>query len=279
MSTLKTVACGGKTYEYDESVLLPGPINTTTGLYFPAHEIGSDHDVVLKVLCPFADRPGDLRRIECGYQLWSKIHHENVVKLISYRVGLPERTHDSMGVAVMENWGGRTLLGEMERSSPFSEAKARCVMRNILRGMSEPLAHGFAHNTLIPGNVAVGDNGVYKIFGFEYAQKHISVRTFTSVRIPFVYEAPEKHPLGHPTPEGSDIYSAGVILREMITGSPVPVAAHDLFCTNSCADLITGMTNPVSERIRYVDTLHHHWFSPPTGSSVVYAPHASRLGQ
>ena len=123
----------------------------------------------------------------------------------------------------MEYVPSHTPGGEVSEGKPVAVDRAVRFAMDVATGMSVAHRAGIVHRDLKPANVLINDEGVLKIvdFGVAAAQKEGDTqltRTGYVIGSP-KYMAPEQI-LGKKVDERADIYSLGVMLYEMLTGSP-----------------------------------------------------------
>jgi serine/threonine-protein kinase len=126
---------------------------------------------------------------------------------------------------VMERVEGTSLDRVLKQGRP-SLSEAFTVMRGICRGLAQGHQNGLVHRSLTPRNVLVSpDFATVKVSdlgatGFETAAQSLTATLSTGeIRLGALYYlAPEI--LEGPGPVGpqADLYSAGVIFHEMLTG-------------------------------------------------------------
>ncbi len=104
------------------------------------------------------------------------------------------------------------------------------VVRDVLRALEavhglcddtgRPL--GLIHRDLSPSNVLIGVDGVVKLtdFGIARAVRGTHATTGTDVKGTLAYLAPEQA-TGAPVDARTDLFAAGALLYEMLSGSPV----------------------------------------------------------
>jgi serine/threonine-protein kinase len=127
--------------------------------------------------------------------------------------------------AVMERVEG-TSLDRVLKARRLSLSEAFTVMRGICRGLSHGHQHGLLHRSLTPRNVLVSpDFATVKLSdlgatGFETAAPSLTATLGTGeIRLGALYYlAPETLEGTGPADARTDLYSAGVIFHEMVTG-------------------------------------------------------------
>ena len=158
-----------------------------------------------------------LRRFEREAKASLALSHENIVR--AFGVG------DDNGVPyiVLEYVEGKTLK-ELIQESPgghLSVQQAIGICSQILDALSCAHAHGNIHRDVKPQNVIVTNRGKAKLADFGIAREvTASTVTFSGKNVvgSVHYISPEQAK-GLPVTEESDIYSTGISLYEMLTGT------------------------------------------------------------
>jgi eukaryotic-like serine/threonine-protein kinase len=128
---------------------------------------------------------------------------------------------------VMELVGG-TSLDRALKARPVSMAEAFTVMRGICRGLAQAHRHGLVHRSLTPRNVLVSpDFATVKVADLGVTAFETVVRSLTAtlgtgeIRLGALYYLPPEVLDGSGGVDArGDLYSAGVIFHEMLTGRP-----------------------------------------------------------
>ena len=133
-------------------------------------------------------------------------------------------TDPSTGTAylVMEYVAGRTLRDVIRDSGPLSAGRALSLLEPVLRALAAAHAAGLVHRDVKPENVLLGDDGRVKVadFGLARAVETSNLTATTGLLIGTVaYLAPEQVEHGTADPR-TDVYAAGILLWEMLTGTP-----------------------------------------------------------
>jgi serine/threonine-protein kinase len=121
-----------------------------------------------------------------------------------------------------------TSLDRLLKQRRLSPAEAFTVMRGICRGLAQGHAHGLVHRSLTPRNVLVSaDFATVKVsdlgaVGFETASPSLTATLSTGeIHLGALYYlAPEILEGTGAADARADLYSAGVIFHEMLTGRP-----------------------------------------------------------
>ena len=156
------------------------------------------------------------------------VRHENIVNVLDL-AQLP----DGRPYIVMEYLEGAVLSTLIERQSPLSIAAVTRATLELLDALATVHARGIVHRDLKPDNVFVTAAGRVKVLDFGIAklgtglaQSGLATRTGALLGTPH-YMSPEQA-LGRVADQRSDVYSAGVILYEALTGKR-PFEAESLY--------------------------------------------------
>jgi serine/threonine-protein kinase len=119
----------------------------------------------------------------------------------------------------MEYVPGRTLKQLLRDSGRFSPATALEIMTAVLDGLASAHASGIVHRDVKPENVLVTGDGRVKVadFGLSRAQSAAG-HTRSGLLIGTVAYVPPEQVTGGSTGPRGDVYSAGVMLFELLTG-------------------------------------------------------------
>jgi serine/threonine-protein kinase len=123
---------------------------------------------------------------------------------------------------VMELVEGRTLRELLRERGRLGPAEAVSLMEPVLSALSAAHRAGLVHRDVKPENILLSDDGVVKVadFGLARAVEADPAATRTGLMMGTVaYCAPEQISEGRADPR-SDVYAAGVVLFELLTGTP-----------------------------------------------------------
>jgi serine/threonine-protein kinase len=124
---------------------------------------------------------------------------------------------------VMEYVKGQTLRDILKANGALSQHDAEQVMIGVLNALEYSHRMGIVHRDIKPGNIMISDQGVVKVMDFGIARAlDDSAATMTQsqgVVGTAQYLSPEQA-RGENVDMRSDLYSAGCVLYEMLTGRP-----------------------------------------------------------
>lgn len=122
---------------------------------------------------------------------------------------------------VMEYVEGRTLRNVVTTEAPLDPIRALDLIEPVVAAVACAHAAGLIHRDVKPENVLISDRGAVKVVDFGLA-KAITAQTATATQGLLLgtvsYIAPELVTEGRPKP-CSDVYSIGVVLFELLTGT------------------------------------------------------------
>ncbi|SCC80404.1 serine/threonine protein kinase [Bifidobacterium commune] len=124
---------------------------------------------------------------------------------------------------VMEYVKGQTLRDIIKANGPLSQRDTEQVMLGVLNALDYSHRMGIIHRDIKPGNIMISEQGMVKVMDFGIARAlDDSVATMTQsqgVVGTAQYLSPEQA-RGEAVDMRSDLYSAGCVLYEMLTGRP-----------------------------------------------------------
>lgn len=144
----------------------------------------------------------------------ARLSHPNIVTVFDFG------EHDDLSYIVMEFVSGRELADLFRSGHRFSLVQALQIMAELLDALAYAHAQGVVHRDVKPANVLVDQAGHVKLadFGVARVSSGTQDRTMpgTMVGTPN-YMSPEQI-LGQPVGSRTDIFAAGVVLYQFLTG-------------------------------------------------------------
>ena len=189
---------------------------------YEAVDLRLDRVVALKVMHRhLADDPDFVARFQREARAAARLTHPHVVGV--YDQGSAE----GLIYLAMEYVPGRTLRDVLRQFGPLSPEQALVILDPVLEGLAAAHAAGFVHRDIKPENVLISDDGRVKVadFGLARAVETSNASATQGMIIGTVaYLSPEQVQRGE-ADERSDVYAAGILLFEMVTGT-VPHAGE-----------------------------------------------------
>lgn len=171
------------------------------------------------------------RRFHDESQAVAMLSHPNIVAV--YDVS----HSDDLDYIVMELIDGITLKQYMQKKGePLNWREALHFITQIMKGLSHAHSRGIIHRDIKPHNIMVLRDGSVKVADFGIARLTSAAQnTLTQEALGSVHYISPEQARGSYIDARSDIYSAGVVLYEMLTGrlpyegdSPISVAIQHI---------------------------------------------------
>lgn len=152
------------------------------------------------------------RRFNAESQAVAQLSHPNIVSVYDVSRG------GDMEYIVMELIDGITLKQYMEKRGQLNWRESLHFITQIMRGLSHAHSRGIIHRDIKPQNIMVLRDGSVKVADFGIACLANQGQTLTQEALGSVHYISPEQARGDRIDARSDIYSAGVVLYEMLTG-------------------------------------------------------------
>ncbi|MBV8590859.1 MAG: protein kinase, partial [Acetobacteraceae bacterium] len=167
------------------------------------------------VRIPYGDDPelrDALARFRQSAMAAGRLNHPNIVCVFDYG------EVDGFAYIVMEFVEGRSLEQRLKEGARLSLNETTSLMQEVLAALAYSHQQGVVHRDVKSGNVMLSNDGHVKLTDFGIARIDSSrlTQAGTIMGTP-AYMSPEQF-IGQPADARSDIYSAGVVLYQLLTG-------------------------------------------------------------
>ena len=191
------------------------------GEVWEAEHITVGRRVAIKMLhANFVKKEGVVERFEREARAAGAIGHDHIVDVIDFG------SHNDAPFMVLEYLRGESLGGRLERERKLPLDVACAIMGQVLSALSAAHAAGIVHRDLKPDNVFLTSRGqqrdFVKLLDFGISKFADSTKSLTKTGTLMgtpQYMSPEQARARPDVDDRADVYSAGAMLYEMLTGS------------------------------------------------------------
>ncbi len=161
---------------------------------------------------PDPDTEDEIARFRREAQAAGRLTHPNIVGVYDYGETA------ELAYIVMEFVDGDTLKSLLDRHERFALPDIGRIMRDVLAGLQYSHQRGVVHRDIKPANLMLTSSGQAKIadFGIARIESSSLTQVGTVMGTP-AYMSPEQF-MGQVVNERTDIYSAAVVLYQLLTG-------------------------------------------------------------
>gem|GEM_PF-383361 len=186
----------------------------STATTYVAEDLALGRRVAIKLFHPAAlTDPADLARFEREARAAAAVTHPNVVRVYDAGVDKDRR------FLVMEWVDGIDLKQFIRQRGRLPLEEAARIMSDLLQGLAAIHQAGIVHRDVKPQNVLIDRAGRAKLtdFGIARVVRDPGATETGTILGSAAYMAPEQA-LGKPVTPAADLYAAGIILYELLTG-------------------------------------------------------------
>ncbi|MBI2389980.1 MAG: protein kinase [Deltaproteobacteria bacterium] len=199
--------------------------NGAMGRVYKATHIALDRGVAIKVMHDHLARSSDFAiRFVREARAASKLDHPNSIRVLDF--GRTDANEGNLLYLVMELFIGPDLYGLLRDEGPLDLERGGRIVAQILAALEDAHAIGLVHRDIKPENVLVGKKGdgseIAKICDFGIAKVARDEGPKLSqagnmIGTP-LYMSPEAA-MGRDCDARADLYSVGIVLYEVVTGT------------------------------------------------------------
>jgi serine/threonine protein kinase len=174
--------------------------------------------------------------VEREIRVLKRLNHPNIVKLI-------EVVREEKNIfVVLENCEGGSLLNHILSGAKMGLAEVVRVFRQIASAVGYLHSEGIAHGDLKPDNIVLTKSGEVKLIDFGYCKEDVMSGDGDKSGT-IKYAPPEFFRRGLYNPRKADMWSLGIVLFVMVTGSFPYYTSEDAIVRDLIAE---GRMVPVS---------------------------------
>lgn len=185
-------------------------------IVYKANDLKLGRDVTFKVLkSDYIEDKGFIKRFNTEARAAAQLAHTNIVNV--YDVG----NDGDIYYIVMEYIDGFTLNELIYKKAPLDNELACDLAMQIAAGLENAHAHGVIHRDIKPENILltkIGGKLVAKVTDFGIAKAN-SVETTQGDYMGSVHYFSPEQAKGDDVDQRSDLYSLGIVLYQMVTGT------------------------------------------------------------
>ena len=233
------------------------------GEVYRAHDPAIDRLVAIKVVRPelVAGSGGEqlLERFRREARAAGRRFHPNIVAIWDFG------DDNGMPFLVMELVEGRSLDQVIKSSGPLSPGRSVAIINQVLGALGFAHKNGIVHRDIKPSNIMILQDDHVKVADFGIARLEASEFTIVGDLLGTpAYMAPEQLS-GGPIDHRTDLFAAGVILFEMLTGVKP-------FRGKSITEIMSFMEKRGPEDIRALNPAVPDALKHVIGKSVAFDP-------
>ena len=192
---------------------------------FEAVDTRLNRTVAIKILRDdLARDPAFIARFRREAQAAAALNHPTIVAVYDTgeEIEGEGRSATNVPYIVMEYVNGTTLRDIVKSGRKLQTERALRISIGVLDALGYSHSHGIIHRDIKPANVMITKNGDVKVMDFGIARALADTKatmTGSTVLGTAHYLSPEQA-RGESVDARSDLYSAGVLLYELLTGEP-----------------------------------------------------------
>ncbi|EIV95184.1 Stk1 family PASTA domain-containing Ser/Thr kinase [Frankia sp. QA3] len=189
---------------------------------YRGRDIRLGREVAIKTLrADLARDPTFLARFRREAQSSAALNHPAIVSVYDTGEDVINGTH--IPYIVMEFIEGRTLRDALQAEGRFTERRAMEITSDVCAALDYSHRMGIIHRDIKPANVMLSPDGSVKVMDFGIARATTatsSTMTATAAVIGTAQYLSPEQARGARVDARSDVYTTGVLLYELLTGSP-----------------------------------------------------------
>lgn len=193
-------------------------------------------------------------------RLLRKLSHVNIIRLLDVGVAkyklassrVPGKTPFDYpwSFFMVCEYGSHSLSGLLERRCTFSAEQVKCIMKQILEGLSYLHSNQIVHRDIKCSNILVNAEGIVKVADFGLSTQFVGTGLMSGKKTVATlwYRAPELL-TGADYSEAIDMWAAGCVMGELILGKPVFMGKDDPTQLKVIKEELGSMRSPLWEKL------------------------------
>ncbi|MFN8454370.1 MAG: protein kinase [Anaerolineae bacterium] len=179
-----------------------------------AEDTKENHLVAVKILYPqFSQDITYVQRFNREAKLASTLTDPHIVRVLDYGADR------DVNYLVMEFIEGQDLRSVLNEKGPFPWKNALEIIDQLATALEQAHQHGVVHRDIKPQNMMLTEDGLLKVLDFGIARIPALPTLTQSGFIGSPYYVSPEQAMGEEVDVRSDIYSAGIVLYELLSGS------------------------------------------------------------
>ncbi len=196
------------------------------GAVYKATQLNIDREVAIKLVLPqLVAMENGLERFEREAKVAKRLEHPNTVRMYDYG-----HTNDGVPYIAWELLRGKELGDALKTEGPMSPERVVRIISQTLKALMEAHAMGIVHRDIKPANIFLskfsGEEDYVKVLDFGIAKALDATEAAGGKNLTMAgqiigtpaYMSPEQVKGENVGPQ-SDLYSLGLLMVEMLTGS------------------------------------------------------------
>lgn len=187
------------------------------GAVYKGFDTAISRAVAVKTIAKASLDAGELAHLLARFrheaQAVGRLAHPRIVQIYDYG------ENDELAYIVMELVNGKTLQEHLTQQANYDLREVGEIIRQLLDGLGHAHSAGVVHRDVKPSNIMLNNEGNIKIsdFGIAHTESSDLTQHGDVLGTPH-YMAPEQF-LGLPIGVPTDLYAAGVIAYDLLTGT------------------------------------------------------------
>jgi serine/threonine protein kinase len=183
-------------------------------------QVGSTVPLAMKLLLPKSLKDAEAKNVlKHEYKVGQSFEHPTMIRYHKLEVN---RDH---GFFIMDFFRAPSLKSQIMANLPETQSRLKKIVESLCQAFVHMHEKGWLHRDIKPDNILVNKTGEVRVIDFSLAARIVSGMMMLvagkqkNIMGTRTYIAPEIILKKTPTPQ-SDIYSLGITIYEMATGSP-----------------------------------------------------------